>query len=291
MDHRGHRAEPAAEPRYHLGRQCDLGYQDNRAFPGGQCAAHGSHENFGFSAAGDTVKQELPAALFQCGQDLVQRFLLSGGQRVSRVCGGRHASAGSPQRFLVGQVDQPVLRQLFQRFARVLHRIGKFLYGSGFPVQQEPEKLSPFPAAPVGGDLLLRLFAAHAQAGRLFGLHVDPSAAHLRGQHQAQRLGQGAVALFRHFTGQFHQLRRDRGIVLQRPDHLAQLLRGHVGLTRQGGHDAFLFNVPERNGHALPGCELHAFRNQIGKRLRHVLMNNVHNHLTEHRFTLLPAHK
>ena len=291
MDHRGHRAEPAAEPRYHLGRQRDLGYQDDCAFPGSEGAAYGSHKHFGLSAAGHTVKQELSAALLQCGQDLVQGFLLAGGQRVSGICGGRHAPAGSPQRFLVGQVDQPVLRQLIQRFPRVLHRFGKLLHGPRLSVQQDPEKLSPFPAAPVGGDLFLRFFPAHPQAGCLFGLHMDPSAAHLRGQHQAERFGKGAVALFRHFRGQLHQFRRDRGIVLQRPDHLAQLLCGYFRLTRQGGHDSFLFHMPERNGHALSRCQLHALRNQIGKRLRHVLMNNVHNHLTEHLSILPPAHK
>ena len=123
------------------------------------------------------------------------------------------------------------------------------------------------------------------------GLHLHATAPHLRGQHQAQRFRQGTVILRRHFPGQGHQLRRDGRVILQRADHGAQLLRRHVAFRRHFGHDAFLFAGAERDGHPLPGAQRHALRNQVGKRLCHILMNDVHDHPAIHPFPSFPGTK
>ena len=85
--------------------------------------------------------------------------------------------------------------------------------------------------------------------------------------------------VLRHLLGERQQRGADSGVVLQRAEDVAEFFRRHIRLLRQGEDDPLLAHPPERNFHALSGGERHAVRNAVGKRMRDVLMHNVHNYL------------
>ena len=97
MNDRGGFAEPSPEPGHHLRRQRDLRHKDNRALPQCQRFMHGFQEDFCLSAAGNAVKQKPAPVIPQARQDLSQRFLLSGGQLVSRIPGLCECSLRDPE--------------------------------------------------------------------------------------------------------------------------------------------------------------------------------------------------
>ena len=83
----------------------------------------------------------------------------------------------------------------------------------------------------------------------------------------------------RHLLGERQQRGADSGVVLQWAEDVAEFFRWHIRLLRQGEDNPLLAHPPERNFHALSGGERHAVRNAVGKRVRDILMHNVHNYL------------
>ena len=113
---------------------------------------------------------------------------------------------------------------------------------------------------------------------------MDPSAAHLRRQHQAKRLCQRAVRLLRHLFRKAQQFRRDGRIVLQGPQHVLHPGFIQVAGLAQAEDNTLFLTPPEGHRHPLPGHQVHSVRNPVGKRACHVLVHDVDDHLTEHPF-------
>ena len=284
VNHRRHRSEPTPKPGHHLGRQGNLRDQDDRAFSQRQDTPNRGHEHLGFAAAGHPVQQEPSALSFQARQDLLQGFLLPGGQRESGVFRPGKGAARRPERFLVAQGNQPVRGQLFQRFVGILHRRSQFLHRVDFPVGQDPQQRRPFRAPLLFFRRGFRFFRGNGQLGGPFSLHMDPSAAHLRRQHQAERLRQRAVRILRHLLRQDQQFRRDGRVVLQGAQHVFHAVFIQVAGLAQAQDDALFLAPPEGHRHPLSGHQVHSVRNPVGKRACHVLVHDVDDHLTEHPF-------
>ena len=291
MNHCRDSAEPSPEPGNHLRRQRDFRHEDDGAFSNRQRLPYRFHEHFRLPAAGYPVQQELPAFPAQAGQNLLQRFLLTGSQFVSGISDFRKSSFRRTECFLLRKADQAVLRQLFQRVSRILYALRQFPHRLCLSGQEQFQELTAFSFSPVlfhgGPGFRFR----NSKLCSPYGFYPHTAAPHLGRKHQPERFRHRAVRLLRHFLCQGHQFRRNSRVVFKCPVDSAQSVRRDIALLCHVDNDAFLFTGPERNSNPLSCAQLHAVRNQIGKRLCHILMNDVHDHPAIHPFPSFPGTK
>ena len=94
------------------------------------------------------------------------------------------------------------------------------------------------------------------------------------------------MGVFGHPFRQLKEMGQDGWIILQGAANGAQTLRGKVADLAEGDDDTFLGAGAE--GHLDPLAEgnLHAGGDGVGEGMRHVFMNDVHDHLSKHSIPL-----
>ena len=181
------------------------------------------------------------------------------------------------------QNNQSGLLQRVQRLARLVDKRLKLLDGAQLAASQQPKQRGPLRCPALG---LRGGFCVHAwgQAGieLLFALHA--AGAHGCGQHQTQRLGQGAMRLRGQLARQVQQRGQQRRTVVQHGADGAQLFERQA--VRRGvqqlHHDAVHPPPAQRHAHPRAHGYLRALRHQVGKGAGHVCVHHVHNHLRNH---------
>ena len=285
VQHRCHRPEPAPEPADHLRGQGDFRHQNHGCTPPGQGGAHQTDEHLRLARARHTVEQEASPPPLQLRQHHRQDFLLGGGQRGIGHEGFLHRPAGAAQHLLLGKRHQPRRFQLMQRIQRLPHQQLQFPHRARLTVRQQLQELPALGRAALGSHSLLHPGRRNAQLRHGLLLYLHAAAPHFRGQHQAQRFRQRAVSVLRHLPGQGQETRQDSRIILQGRKHGLQFFRRHVAVFREAHHHALLAPGAKGHLHPLAHRQGHPLGDQIAEGMRHLLVDDVHNHLGQHAFT------
>ena len=277
------RPEARAEPAHHLRREGDLRHEDDRALARLERLGHHGQVHLGLAAAGDAVQKKRALAPPKGGEHGIQRLALIRrpfrGLRARRV----RLAIGRAEHLALLQGNQPRRLQRVQRLARLVHQRFQLPDGARRAAGQQAKQRGPLRGAALGLRGCLGIHAGH-EAGieRRFALHA--AGAHGRRQHQAQRLGQGAVRLRGQLARQFQQGRQQRGTIIQHGADGAQLFRRQaVGRGFQQLHDDAVHPPPaQRHAHPRAHRYLRALRHQVGKGAGHICVHHIHNHLRDH---------
>ena len=212
MKHRRVAAEALSEPVDHLRRQRNFRHQHDGRAPAFDRLPDGADIDLGLSTAGHAVQEKPSALAVQRPLDLIQRLFLTLHQlRVGQRLAVQRLVGRSPY-FIIFDSDDSLLGQLVHRAGRdgIEQRHGLC------PVLQRLDDLQPLPGAAVFPNRILQRLAFNAQTGHRHLLFLDPTAAHLRGNHLPQAVHQIAVIPLFHPLGQLDQLGQDYRIILQR---------------------------------------------------------------------------
>ena len=214
MQHRHSIPKPGAEPIDHLWRQHNFRHQNDGALSHFQGFSHQTDINLGFPGACDPMEQKWLLGLLQGRKQFGKDFRLF--RRQFRIRRRIYPSIeGRAERFLLHNFRHFLFNQIIKRITHIADHAPKFFQRMILAIGKQRNQQLSF----IGSSLLLDSFVnpilRNQKPGVFLGLDLDSSAAHFGRQHQAQRLAKRAMASFPDLPRQFHQLRKQGGIILQ----------------------------------------------------------------------------
>ena len=142
--------------------------------------------------------------------------------------------------------------------------------------------LCPLGCARLRRDDLPQHIRIDRQCCDFLRLFMHSLTAHLRRNHQTKRHSQRAKRRLLNMLSQFKQRRQNRRIILQRIGNILYALRRQVAFLHHFHHDALQLSRSERHMHPHTGAKRHALGYAIGEYAIHILMVDIHDHLTKH---------